>query len=119
MTHTYAHRLILVEGLTGSGKSTTAHFIARQLQANQFPAGWIHEGELAHPVLIDVETTIEQYMADTRDRWTAFAQQIAQSPEVVVVEASFLNNLIETVIRSDRGIEIARWPVRMGTRPRL
>ena len=30
-----------------------------------------------------------------------------------------LNNLTETVIRSDRGIEIARWPVRMGTRPRL
>lgn len=30
-----------------------------------------------------------------------------------------INNLTETVIRSDRDIEIARWPVRMGTRPRL
>ena len=30
-----------------------------------------------------------------------------------------LNNLTETVVRSDRGIEIARWPVRMGTRPKL
>jgi type VI secretion system protein ImpG len=30
-----------------------------------------------------------------------------------------INNLTETVIRSDRDIEIARWPVRMGTRPRM
>jgi type VI secretion system protein ImpG len=30
-----------------------------------------------------------------------------------------VNNLTETVVRSDRGIELARWPVRMGTRPRL
>lgn len=28
-----------------------------------------------------------------------------------------INNLTETVVRSDRDIEIARWPVRMGTRP--
>jgi type VI secretion system protein ImpG len=30
-----------------------------------------------------------------------------------------INNLTETVVRSDRDIEIARWPVRMGTRPSL
>lgn len=30
-----------------------------------------------------------------------------------------INNLIETVLRSDQGIEIARWPVRMGLRPEL
>ncbi len=30
-----------------------------------------------------------------------------------------INNLTETVVRSDRDIEIARWPVRMGTRPNL
>ncbi len=30
-----------------------------------------------------------------------------------------VNNLTETVVRSNAGIEIARWPVRMGTRPRL
>lgn len=30
-----------------------------------------------------------------------------------------VNNLTETVIRSDTDVEIARWPVRMGTRPRL
>ena len=97
MTHNYPHRLILVEGLTGSGKSTMAHFIARQLQANHIPARWIHEGEMVHPYLIDVDTTIEHYMVDTRARLTAFAAQTAQSPEVVVVEAGLFNNLIERV----------------------
>jgi type VI secretion system protein ImpG len=30
-----------------------------------------------------------------------------------------LNHLTELVVRSDADIEIARWPVRMGTRPDL
>ena len=30
-----------------------------------------------------------------------------------------VNNLTETVVRSDADVEIVRWPVRMGTRPRL
>ncbi len=28
-----------------------------------------------------------------------------------------INNLTETVVRSDADIEVGRWPVRMGTRP--
>jgi type VI secretion system protein ImpG len=30
-----------------------------------------------------------------------------------------VNNLTQTLVRSDRNIEVGRWPVRMGTRPRL
>ena len=48
-------KLIIVEGLTGSGKSIMAHFIARQLQYNRIPASWVHEGEETHPILMDIE----------------------------------------------------------------
>jgi hypothetical protein len=43
-------RLILVDGLTGSGKSTTSEFIARRLILSKFSADWIGEWEHGHPL---------------------------------------------------------------------
>ena len=43
-------KLILVEGLPGSGKSSTAQFICDQLQRNGHRARWYYEDETPHPV---------------------------------------------------------------------
>jgi thymidylate kinase len=91
-------KLIIVEGLTGSGKSIMAHFIARQLRYNDIPASWVHEGEDPHPILMDVESSVEDYMAEMRERWTAYIDQMRLSSEVSVVEACFFNNLIESLL---------------------
>jgi thymidylate kinase len=91
-------KLIIVEGLTGSGKSIMAHFIARQLQYNGIPASWVHEGEEPHPILIDVESSIEAYMADARQRWAAYVGKVGSSEEVRVVEACYFNCLIEFLL---------------------
>jgi thymidylate kinase len=91
-------KLIIVEGLTGSGKSIMAHFIARQLQYNGIPASWVHEGEEPHPILIDVESNIEDYMAEMRERWAAYVDQVGLSDRVIVVEACFFNNLIDSLL---------------------
>jgi len=91
----------MVEGLTGSGKSIMAHFIARQLQYNGIPASWVHEGEEPHPILMDVESSIEGYMAEMRERWAAYVDQVELSDEVRVVEACFFNNLIESLVAHD------------------
>jgi thymidylate kinase len=97
MTQSVGSKLIIVEGLTGSGKSTTAHFIARQLAYNGVAATWLHEGELPHPILIDLDTSIESYMTRIRDNWAAFVDQVRSSPRVRVVEGCFFNNLLETL----------------------
>jgi len=90
-------KLIIVEGLTGSGKSIMAHFIARQLEYNGIPASWVHEGEEPHPILMDVESSIESFMAEMRKKWAAYVTQVGLS-QVKVVEASFFNNLIEYLL---------------------
>jgi len=90
--------LIIVEGLTGSGKSIMAHFIARQLQYNGIPAAWLHEAEEPHPILIDVESSIKAYMAAMRDRWATYVDRVRLSGQVMVVEACFFNNLIELLL---------------------
>ncbi len=91
-------QLIIVEGLTGAGKSTMAHFIARQLQYNGVLASWVHEGAVPHPFLIDLATSIERYVAEIRSNWVGYVDQIEASPEVQVIEASFFNNLLETLL---------------------
>ena len=91
-------KLIMVEGLTGSGKSIMAHFITRQLHHNGIPASWVHEGEAPHPIALDVGSDIEDHMAQMRERWAAYVDQVGLSDEVKVVEACFFNNLIESLL---------------------
>jgi adenylate kinase family enzyme len=43
-------RLVLFEGIPGSGKSTTGQFIARRLAVLGISARWWHEEEAAHSV---------------------------------------------------------------------
>ena len=97
ITQSVGSKLIIVEGLTGSGKSTMAHFVARQLAYNGIAATWLHEGEPSHPILIDLDTSIETYMTQIRDNWAAFVDQVRSSPQVWVVEGCFFNNLLETL----------------------
>ena len=91
-------KLILVEGLTGSGKSVMAHFIARQLQYNGLSASWVHEGEVTHPILHELDTSIDVFLAETRSNWAAYFDQIGSSEEVLVLDACFFNNLLETLL---------------------
>jgi hypothetical protein len=98
MNPSVGSKLIIVEGLTGSGKSIMAHFIARQLEYNGIAASWLHEGEISHPILIDVDTTIDSYAARIRVNWAAFVDQVGLSGKAHVIEASFFNNLLETLL---------------------
>ena len=98
MSQYVGSKLIIVEGLTGSGKSIMAHFIARQLQYHGISASWVHEGEVPHPIFTDLDGSIERYMTQMRENWVAFVDQIESADEVRVVEACFFNNFLETLL---------------------
>ena len=83
---------------SGPIKLDTQHIIARQLQYNGIAASWVHEGEEPHPLLIDVEASIEDYMSEMLARWAAYSARIELSGEIKVVEACFFNNLIDTLL---------------------
>lgn len=95
--------MIIVEGLTGSGKSITAHFIARQLRYHGFNARWIHEGELPHPVECDEFEDVNKFTNGMRQKWEDFASHIHSAGEITVIEASFYNNLFETMFAHNVG----------------
>jgi len=56
-------RLILLEGLPSTGKTTNARFIHIQLERNHINAEWIHEVAMPHPVLFfdEVGMTYDEY----------------------------------------------------------
>jgi hypothetical protein len=89
------HKLVIVEGLTGLGKSTMAHYLARQYRYNGIPAVWIHEGEDPHPVSIDADPDIHAYMDKASEQWESFVARIQEADQVTVIEAGFFNNLLE------------------------
>ena len=92
------NKLIIVEGMTGLGKSTLAHFIARQLHYHDIEAAWIHEGELQHPLSLELDSgDIDRFMQTARTKWLRFVSRIARSKETIVLEAGFFNNLLETL----------------------
>ena len=93
-----ANKLIIVEGLTGLGKSTLAHFIARQLRYNDIEATWVHEGELGHPLSVDVDSNnTELFMQTALANGKDLVSHIESSGETIILEASFFNNLLETL----------------------
>lgn len=92
------NKLIIVEGLTGLGKSTLAHFIARQLRYHGIDASWIHEGELGHPLSLEVDSRdIDRFMQAAGAKWQRLVRHIASSEETIVLEAGLFNNLLETL----------------------
>lgn len=103
-------KLILVEGLTGSGKSIMAHWIARQLQANDIPAAWVHEAELPHPLGLEEDPGSDGYAAYMLRQWATYAAHVAEAGQVRVVEACLFNNVFEWLFAQDldRG-EILRY----------
>ncbi len=56
-------KLIMLEGLPGTGKSTNSDFLRMQLQLNGKLTKWIHEVEKPHPVLFfnEASLTYDEY----------------------------------------------------------
>lgn len=88
-------RLILVDGFTGSGKSTTAQRLCLDLQAAGFQARWYHEHEASHPifqyseVLNLLEWTPDTLEAQLVDGWSRLVRSLAPDA-TLIVEGAFL-----------------------------
>lgn len=97
--------LVFVEGGPGTGKSTTAQFIARQLTRHGRPARFISEEESPNPFV--PETPAPDYRDWDElsrlhvERWQAFARDMTDARETVIVEGFLLERPIFTMLRRD------------------
>ncbi len=96
-------KLIIVTGMSGTGKSSTSQQLAKQYELNDIPCRWIHEEMENHPIRKEGEFAIDQL--DTEDgmannvvemlsRWRALVDEIADSKQVYLMEGCFYQSII-------------------------
>jgi len=101
-----ATKLILIEGIPGSGKSTTAQALAATIAAQRIAVRWWYEEEAAHPIYVFKDAaTLAQVRDDlTHGRyravidaalaqWRTFAALVAADERVVVIDSCLFGYL--------------------------
>jgi thymidylate kinase len=107
-------RLILIEGLPGAGKSTTAQFLDRRLARQGIAARWWYEEESGHPVYLfrdlpSLRRVLDDLAAGRRERvvagalrqWRCFVAEAGRSDRVVVLDGCLLGYLTWTLFHFD------------------
>lgn len=97
-------KLILVDGLPGSGKSTTAQFIALQLERNHIAAEWFYELERLHPIHafhVWSRKGPEKFIEATIHNWREFVEHSRHSNRINVLESTLFQSTVRLLLQSD------------------
>ena len=93
-------RFIFVEGIMGSGKSTTAWFLTEHLQNNGMASHFMLEGptveepkhplrvatDFPHPNAIWLDITVDEFIDYSLQKWRSFVQEAQQSSTITVCD---------------------------------
>lgn len=95
------HGLVIVEGIMGSGKSTTMRFVAKALGDAGQPALAVHERSDPHPVRATDElqhwfepwreSTAEQLARRALSKWRSFAEKVRLDTSVPVLDGQLFH----------------------------
>lgn len=99
-------KLVFIEGIPGSGKSTAAQFIAHTFGSRNIPHKWWYEEEKGHPVYLfedneSLRHVIEnlsngnyrQVVSKALARWEAFSKYVRESDEIIIVDSCLFGYL--------------------------
>jgi hypothetical protein len=95
------HGLVIIEGIMGSGKSTTMRFVAKALEDAGRPALAVHERADPHPVRATDElqhwfepwreSTAEELASRAISRWRSFAEAVRLGSAVPVLDGQLFH----------------------------
>src|SRR5215510_15467505 len=94
-------KLILVDGIPGSGKSTTAQWIALELQKRQIKSDWFMDEHRGNPITIWAHSSPEIFVTRILANWKQFAQALESSFEIVVLEGCFFQHFLHGSLAQD------------------
>lgn len=99
--------LVFVEGICGSGKSTTGQLLTLHMQSNGHGAEWVYEHKFHHPLYIDKELQLargegsEKYHSlfnDSLFNWRAMAEKLEQSGETKIFDGALFQMSVGTML---------------------
>ena len=97
-------KLILIEGQPGSGKSTTAQYIAKQCEKNNIAARWYHEQDKQALEILDVRSDFSEVKIA---QWKAFVSKAIESKTVNILDSRYLMNSVGFFFAMDAMDELA------------
>ncbi|BAT60635.1 hypothetical protein GJW-30_1_03183 [Variibacter gotjawalensis] len=106
-------KIVIVEGIMGSGKSTTVRQIADFLNTSSVPAIGITEGTNPHPIRFDWDEPWEA-MPATRlatlaaARWSDYAKAAAMQESITVVDGQIFHGNLTALYLLDADIALIR-----------
>jgi hypothetical protein len=96
--------LVLVEGFPGSGKSTTAQWLASQWTRQGRRCRWFYEQVPDHPVSRPLGTggdrSWDAWCEDRLGHWRAFAADLVAAP-LTILESALLQHSVLSMLRRD------------------
>ncbi|MBQ4898750.1 hypothetical protein KB559_07865 [Paenibacillus sp. Marseille-P2973] len=94
-------RVVLVEGIPGSGKSTFARFLANQFERNGHTCNLFFETTYNHPIIHSVSfDDYNMFFESYLDRWNKFLSN-QSSGDVVVMESALFQSPIVHLLHKD------------------
>ncbi len=102
------HKLILIGGMSTTGKSTTSQYIYNQLQLNNIPSIWLHEECSNHPIrqgefeLGDLHTQegLRANLNEMLRRWKNLSDMVYTSEKVYVMEGCLFQMITRYLMNS-------------------
>ncbi|MEW4491103.1 hypothetical protein AB1L42_23710 [Thalassoglobus sp. JC818] len=98
-------KLILVDGMPGTGKSTLSQFILLEMRARGQTTRWWHEESPDHPLRLFFDPqryqTQREYFDDVIIRWHSHLQRLEHTGGVEVFDVSILQNHVRSLLIFD------------------
>jgi hypothetical protein len=98
--------LVLVEGLPGTGKSTTAQWVAYVTTCRGRRARWVYEQEVPHPILGAERPRLRSWKEHLGRRlagWARFVDDVRSGDTATIVDSAYLQTSVAVMLR--RGLD--------------
>jgi len=102
-------RVILIEGVPGSGKTTLAKFLCEKALARGLTANWYPEGSANHPVHPHTDRTGKNLTEYYLQQWRQFICANTEKSEILILEGSLFQSTIRFMIEADNETVIAQY----------
>lgn len=103
--------VVIVEGIMGSGKSTTAQYLAQRFQCHQISARCVFEGTHPHPVRLIadlphpfqpwLDVTSELYIEQSLAKWQTFVERMCGTDESTVFDGQLFHGDFTSLFMMD------------------